>query len=329
MYVRFIAAVAALAAGATGIIVVVLLLRSVPGPTKTATSTPAASAPVSSSPSMGDASSGAISRIATPTSPGYPSPPPGAVVLAREAGVRVLGLAVKSGLVRVSVIAGSGDPESGLKVSVRFGAGYSLPADSCGAGCYQVGLAGRPSSPVIVELAGLQYRFDLPASPVRDGTAIVAKATSTWNALQSLVWHERLASSPTDAIHTLWTAVAPDKLSYTVSGQSSAIIIGGSRWDRPTSTAPWRKSPQDPPLRQPQPFWHGAADVSVLGSSRLDGHNVWHVSFFDPATPSWFEAWIDKQTSRTIALRMTAAAHFMYDSYGPFNGQTKLSPPRG
>ena len=36
-------------------------------------------------------------RIPTPTSPGFPSPPPGALVLAREAGTSALGLAIVPG----------------------------------------------------------------------------------------------------------------------------------------------------------------------------------------------------------------------------------------
>src|SRR5439155_1403266 len=107
---------AALAAGAVGVVVAVTLLRSVPGPTS-----PAASAPAP--PAIGAPAARAImgGRIATPNDPGFPSPPPDAVVLAREAGSRALALAVKPGLVRVSVVGLSGTGESGLRVALRFG----------------------------------------------------------------------------------------------------------------------------------------------------------------------------------------------------------------
>src|SRR5690242_6091170 len=114
MYLRFAAPVAALAAGAAGIVVAVLLIRSVPGPPSTAASTPATPSAAAAPPAPAVPGG----RIATPEDPGFPSPPPGAVVLAREAGVRALALAVKPSLVRVSVLGTSGEGESGLRISV-------------------------------------------------------------------------------------------------------------------------------------------------------------------------------------------------------------------
>ena len=46
-----------------------------------------------------------------------------------------------------------------------------------------------------------------------DATAIVARAAAVWRKLTSIVWHERLAASPTDALYTLYRAVAPDAFS--------------------------------------------------------------------------------------------------------------------
>src|SRR5207302_1655391 len=183
VYVRFGAAIAALAAAAAGIIVVVTLLRSVPGPTSPAASAPAA-------PAIGAPATRAIAggRIATPNDAAFPSPPPDAVVLARA--------------------------------------------------------------------------------------AVVRRATDTWTALRSLVWHERLASSPTNALDTLYWAVAPHTLTYTIAGRSSAVIIGGRRWDRSSPTALWRMSFQNPPVRQPQPFWQEATDAYLLGASQ----RAWRVS---------------------------------------------------
>jgi hypothetical protein len=318
VYVRFGAAVLALAAGAAGVVVAVLLLRNVPGPAETATASASAPAPA-------QASSGRLvgGRIATPTEPAFPSPPGGAVVLAREAGSRALALAVKPGLVRVSVLKPLGGGAGGLDVTLRFGRGRSMPADPCGAGCYQVVLEGLPDSPVTVSLGGHAYRFDLPPVPAKAGGRMVARATATWNALRSLVWHERLGSSPTVVLHTVYRAVAPDRLSYRISGLSESVIIGHERWDRPTMNAPWERSVQDPPVRQPQPFWAGWTDAYLVGATP----RAWRVSFFDPATPAWFEATIDRRTNRTVELSMITAAHFMHDVYGPFNADLRLVPP--
>src|SRR5579872_2376268 len=143
MYARFAAALGALAAGAVGVVIVALLLRSVPGPTSPSTSTPA---PARTAASPGIAGG----RIATPNEPGFPSPPPGAVVLAQEAGDRALALAVMPGLVRVSVLSPVGPGVAGLKVSLRLGGSSITATTPCGRGCYQAQVEGTPSSPVSV-----------------------------------------------------------------------------------------------------------------------------------------------------------------------------------
>ena len=65
----------------------------------------------------------------------------------------------------------------------------------------------------------------------------------------------------------------------------------------------------------------------MLGSETVAGTHVWDVSFFDPSTPAWFEARIDKATGRTLLLDMTAVAHFMHHVYGPFDAPIRLQPP--
>ena len=320
MYLRFVAALVALAAGAAGVVVVVLLVRTVPGPTSTNTTSPASAAP--SRPTIEGG------RIATPGDTNFPSPPPGAIVLSTEAGDRVLALAVMPGLVRVSVLSAQGPGAAGLKVSLRFGSGFLMSADPCGPGCYQTKLTGTPDSPVSVVVGGKRYAFALPKLPAADGSAIVARATTVWNGLHTLVWHERLASNPTNAIHVVYRAIAPDELAYTISGKSAAVIIGGRRWDKASPGAPWRVSVGNLPVRQPQPFWQEALDAHVLGTGVVQGRPVWHVSFFDPSTPAWFEATIDQKTYRTIALDMTAASHFMHDVYGPFDASMRLEAPK-
>jgi hypothetical protein len=330
VYLRFGAAIAAIAAAAAAIIVVVTLVRSTPGPTSTSASAPAsATTPTHVVPSHGAPAAKAVrgGRIATPDDPGFPSPPPGAVVLAQEAGTRALALAYKPGLLRVSVLGAAGGGESGLRVALQFGRGYLMTPSACGPGCYQTEVAGVPDSPVTVRIGGEAYRFDLPRLPAADGSALVSKATGTWNALRTLVWRERLASSPTNVLHTLYRAVAPHSLAYTIAGRSSAVIIGGERWDRATPTSPWQKSSQNPPLRQPQPFWDEVADAHVLGTAKVGSRRVTRVSFFDPSTPAWYEAAIDARTGRTLELDMTAVSHFMHDVYGPFDAPIELQAP--
>ncbi len=316
---RLLAALAALGAGVAGVLVTVALLRSVPGPpgaSVTAPAAPAAAAPAGV----------AGGRIRTPDDPAFPSPPGGAVVLAREAGANALGLAVAPTLVRVSVVDPNGDGVAHLRVAVALGTGPFRPAGACGAGCYQ--LPARPrSTRVTVRLGAARYAFALPRLPARGAGPIVARAAATWNALRTLVWHERLASDPTHALTIVYRAQAPDALAYTIAGASSSVIIDGTRWDRPGPGAPWQRSPQNPPVRQPQPYWQSAVDAYVLGAGTVGGRRVWRVSFFDPLSPAWFEASVDRRTYRTLELTMIAAAHFMHDRYGPFDRPFRLLPP--
>jgi hypothetical protein len=253
-------------------------------------------------------------------------------VLAREADTSALGLAIVPGaprsLVRVSVMGGDGSPASRLKVAIHAGSVTTrLPA--CAPGCYQAKVATSAlSGRIEVALGARRYAFVLPDSlRLADGTAIVSRATRVWRALRTLVWHERLAASPTDALHTVYRAVAPDQLAYTISRRSSAIIIGQRRWDQATPGGTWVRSVQDPPVRQPVPFWAGVSDARVLGSDEVGGRSVWDVSFFDPETPAWFDAKIDKRTGRTLRLGMVAVAHFMQHVYGPFDAPFRLHPP--
>jgi hypothetical protein len=250
------------------------------------------------------------------------------VVLAREAGTRALALAVVPGgaqpLTRVSVVTDQGAGQAGLDVAV---AGTGL--DPCGTGCYQGNVAARKlSGRVEVSLDHRTYPFQLPPSlNLSSGAATMARATRVWRALKTLVWHERLAASPTDALFTVYRAVAPDQLAYTISGRSSAIIIGEKRWDRSTPTARWVESPQQPPISQPTPFWASVTNARVLADGEVHGKPVWIISFFDPQTPAWFTAQVEKATGHTLVLEMTAAAHFMHHVYGPFDAPFELHPP--
>jgi hypothetical protein len=127
---------------------------------------------------------------------------------------------------------------------------------------------------------------------------------------------------------TTWRMAAPDRLSYRIRGGASAVVIGRRRWDRTRPGAAWARSTQIPPLRVPQPSWgYVARDAHLLAATRLNGRPVWIVSFANPTIPAWFTAWIDRRDYRTLQLRMTAAAHFMFHRYLEFNEPLRIQPP--
>jgi hypothetical protein len=263
-----------------------------------------------------------------------PPPPRGALVLAREAGTRAVALAVERGAQRrltATVLGSSGGGESGLRVSFRLGpgGGPSLPARPCGPGCYSARFpANAALSRVQVLLAGSRVTFRVPATLTRAG-AIVRRAGRVFRGLKSLVYLESLRSGPTGGIVTTWRLEAPDSLTYRIHGGAAAVVIGRTRWDRDEPGGPWRRSAQLPQLSVPQPTWGDVAiDAHAIGSARVDGRPVWVVTFVNPTTPAWFTAWIDQRSYRTLRLRMTAAAHFMFHRYESFDEPLRIRPPK-
>ena len=51
-------------------------------------------------------------------------------------------------------------------------------------------------------------------------------------------------------------------------------------------------------------------------------------SYVDRALPIWYRAYVEPRSGRTLALDMTAAAHFMRDDYVHFGGPRAIFPPR-
>jgi hypothetical protein len=282
----------------------------------------------------------AIAPVVPVATTRFPAPPAGSIVLAREDGPDVLAIALppapSGGSAQISVVGQEGTGVDGLTVSLattRASGVTTSPAKACGVGCYRASL-GSGSTPkavrVRVERAAhtTVWNVPLPAAwPAPDASAIVARATRIWTNLSSVSYSDRLGSDATNVLLTHWQVVAPGRLAYQIERGSQAVIIGERRWDRPTATGTWHESSAIR-LHQPAPFWVSSTDAHVLGSGSFDGHAVWHVSFYDPRTPGWFEVSIDKRSGRTLDLHMFATAHFMHDTYGGFNAPIKIVPPK-
>ncbi len=324
--IRLAGALVAIAAGAVAIVAITLFADSVLSETPPASPT-------------GSSASGPSATSSGPPAGAFPAPPRGALVLAREDRDLAVALAASPAPGGVSLqasVIGQESPVGGLAVSFRVVSSRTRatgPAASCGPGCYEttVALAGRPER-VLVAITGRRRSptsvvFALPATwPAPDATAIVRAADRTWRSLRSLAVDDRLASGPGQAITTHWQLVAPDREAYTIEGGPQAIVIGSTRWDRDPG-GQWVRSAQVP-IRQPVPFWISFADAHLLGSEVLHGRPVWHVSFFDPDIRAWFELWVEKATSRTLEMRMTAQAHFMHQVYGRFDQPLRIVPPK-
>lgn len=282
-------------------------------------------------------------KIRVPNAPGFPSPPNGAVVFARQDDDNVLALAAtynraaRTLSLQSSLVGSDGVGVSGLRLdlAVRTASGRVSGARGagCGPGCYATTVATDAPGRVTVTIGrGAQRRqfpFALPRPwPDADATDLVRRSGRVWRNLRTLVWHERLAADPHHSISTVWRAVAPNRMSYRIAGGAEAIVIGSHRWDRESPNESWRRSSQEPELRQPVPFWSDVRDAHVVGATMVRGHPAWRVTFFDPATPAWFSVLLDKQTLRTLELQMMATAHFMQHVYSAFNEPLQLRAPR-
>jgi hypothetical protein len=281
----------------------------------------------------------AAPAVAPATTTPFPAPPRGAVVFAREDGADVLALAVvrhPGGVtLQTSVIGDQGQGVRGLRVSFRAfarSASTAWPAAVCGAGCYRATL---PATPVLSAIAvtvkrssgTTRWRVAMPtAQPAPDATALMARATRVWSHLRSLSYVERLSSDAAHTVDSHWRIVAPDRLAYEIEqGDQQTVIVGTHRWDRSHGHG-WQRSPAVR-LQQPQPFWVEVRDAHIVGSGRVGSRPVWLVTFFDPQTPAWFLASVDKRTARTRDIRMWATAHFMHDTYAQFDAPLAIAPP--
>jgi hypothetical protein len=329
VYGRLAAAFAALVAGTAAVIVAVLLLHGLEPitPTAATTSTAAATTPTTPAP--------------VATTSGFPAPPSGATVLAAQAGQDALGLAVtpagKGVSLQASVVGYPKGVSGGISgLSVRFEVegsdGTSVTtanAAACGAGCYRTSALVAHPAKVTVILAGhspSKVAFTLSATwPPPNAEATVARAAKVWRDLRTLVFNDSLSSGGSVTLDTRWKIVAPDRIAYEIKGSSSSVIIGDRRWDKPVG-GKWQES-QQAPVQQPQPFWVSATDAHLLGAVSVHGRPAWKISFFDPVTPGWFTILVDKATMHTVDIRMTAVAHFMHDTYGPFNAPISIKPP--
>jgi hypothetical protein len=271
--------------------------------------------------------SGSASPVVTSSIPvsGSFTPPKGALVLARESGSRAVALAVGRGRLTATVLAGSGEPDTGLPVSFRIG-GRTVKASSCGNGCYTAAAPAARRVDVLLG-SGAPVGFDLPAHP-RPADAIVRRATRVWRNLSSLAYVESLRSSPTAELVSKWRMQAPDRMSYAIRNGASAVVVGDRRWDRTKPSGKWVES-QTPTLHLPAPTWgNPTVNAHVLGTATVAGRPVWVVSFVNPSVPAWFTASIDRATYRTLRLRMTAASHFMFHRYVEFDQPLGIKAPR-
>jgi hypothetical protein len=236
-------------------------------------------------------------------------PPVPAVVDAREWGTRDVALARTPGRATVSVVDDQGHGVDGLAVRID-----GRPAAACRNGCYRGAAA---AGPVLVQIGGRSWRFTIPAS-APSGRVLLRRAMAAYAGLRTAALHQQLSSGPEAPLVTDFVFVAPNRLRYAIHRGSQAVVIGSSRWDRPSTTGTWQRSPQDPVhvMRLP---WQRAIDVHLVAP-----HTV---TFFDLATHAWFRVALEPASGLPATERMTGISHFMLNRYSGYNAPVKIGPP--
>lgn len=245
-----------------------------------------------------------------------PPPLPAArmVVQANESGDYAVALAWRPPGAEVVVLGQDGNGVNGLDVRIA-----GVGTRSCGAGCY--GAFVRPARTVKVSVNGKATVFQQPAK-LRPADRIVSRATSTFRALRSVDFIERLASSPRDKVVSDFTLERPDRLMYRIRDGADGIVIGTRRWDR-ANGGKWIPSEQTL-TQEPEPIWSGHFTNAYLLKTTP---RQYVVSFMKPVGPVWFTISLNRKTYLPRSLRMTATAHFMTHRYTRFNAPRKIFPP--
>jgi hypothetical protein len=242
------------------------------------------------------------------TAPRPPAlPPRTAVVDARELGSLGVALARTPGRAEVTLLGPDGTGVDGRRVLVDGRATVR-----CGPGCYTVAAAAGPAR---VSVDGRAIGFTIsPQAP--DAARLLGAVSDAYRSSKTIVFTQRLASSPATVARTRFELVAPDRMKYVIRNGPTGIVIGARRWDSQTPGAHFVESPQSP-LKVTQTYWRDPTNAHQVGPGVI--------TFFDRTIPAWFR--ITVRNGRPLRLRMTAAAHFMTEHYVGFDGPVTISPP--
>ncbi len=252
---------------------------------------------------------------------------PGAgLSLAQQSGRRVVALNLQRGTpttrATVTVLDAEGKPVSGLEARVGV-----IRATPCGRGCYRA-LVPSVGSRVDVHLgSAADVSFDVPARWPVSAVATLRKTEKALAAAHSVLYRERLESAPGTVISTTWREVAPNRMSYSIAGGSSAVLIGAHRWDRAAGSARWLRSPQDPVSAPALPWGTDVRNVVMLAPAAGRQGEDLRFALFEPSIPAWYDVTVDARTFHLRSVHMTAPSHFMRDDYAAYDGVAGITPP--
>jgi hypothetical protein len=279
----------------------------------------------------------------TPAPTSSPALPVGDdLTLAEPAGTVLLGLSVRPArpgpntlLIYVLPLDG---PAAAASVPLTLAVdGQSVDLDTCSRTCRSANLRLHGGEHVDLTAdgpGGGTARFDLPALPAADGTALLDQVQARMHTLAGYRIDETLGPAE-PPLRAAYTAEAPDRLRIDFADGTSSIWIGATRYRRAAGTAgAWQAEPTGTSLPIPSFAWDLPAPgsvytgVHVIGTETVDGVSTQVLAFFWRAgqTVAWFRLWADA-SGLVHQASMRAQGHFMDHHYTAFNAPPHITPP--
>ena len=273
---------------------------------------------------------------ATPTA-GLPSGDE--LTMAGAAGSILVGLSLSPGLpgrnrATVYLLPPDGSAAArGLAANIAVNGVYKalLP---CGDTCRSATIDIKQGDVVDVETenaGGGDATFTIPALPAPSGDALVTKLQATMKALSAFQFSEVLSQGG-NVQRSTESAVAPDRLEWTINDSGRTIWIGSTFYTQEGPGQPWNQeqsvTPNDVSTSFTWNFFTPLTNAHVLGEAMLDGVPTTMVATFGKAigSPLWFTFWVDA-SGRVRQVAMDAQEHFMVDTYTSYNKPVVIVPP--
>ena len=267
-----------------------------------------------------------------------------ALSIADASGPFIVGLTIlppKPGAAEIRVQVLGVDAGDGLR-NARFKAtsgssSLDVPLDGvCGLGCFtgkgSFETAGDWRLEVDIESnRGPILITDTVPLPTLDGSAALATALSSQEALTSALMTERLnggLGGPTFA--STYKFQAPDKAEISLT--DSTTILAGEKQFRRTGTGAWQTSAFPVPgFSWPtgyyREFWGAAAAPRLLDTEMVDGVSTQVIAFVRPDVPAWFRIWVGTSDGLVRREDMRAEGHIMDHDYSQLNGPITVQLP--
>ncbi|HEX6537640.1 MAG TPA: copper resistance protein CopC [Candidatus Dormibacteraeota bacterium] len=266
-------------------------------------------------------------------------PRDGQLTLASNAGQVLVGLTLDPGrpgvndLVLYVLPVEGGAAAAALQVTASLGSSI-VPVRRCGDTCRRARVSLRGGETVTVRVAGSSggvAGFIIPRLPAAHVPALVALARSAMSGLDAVALHETLTGGAGVTIVSDYRERAPNALAYTQNSGAATIVLGSTRYLKPSAGAPWTRESGVPLTREPQYMWTYFTETRSafeIGRDVVNGAPVDVVAFFAgiPGTPVWLTFSIDAH-GRVLRALMTAPGHYMTDTFSGFNAAFDIRAP--